>query len=232
MKYFFALLALLMCFSLSAQSVEITQDAEGNYFLTTVEVSENGTDSPDTVKTTSYLSDSTGVAQAIRNIDATWANEDIRLLRRIQALNQDFRSRQLNLQAVALGVNLDSLNDAAYIAPLLVDTMRLVLFTNRLSDSDLAAWTSEANPPNLIRLDIEAGLRPNGTYRIDFGLGGTQRIKMLSSQSFELVSVPGLGQFYLESESEDRMYWRTENIGNPYARIISFKTARNRAPSN
>ena len=209
---------------LSAQQIEIIQSGT-DYHLRITEVLENGTDYPDTMITSTYLGDTATLVQGLRNLDRSWSNEYVRLFSRLQALDHTKRDRDLTNAAASVGVDLDSLNDARYADDLLRDTFRLIVFTNRLSATDLAQWTVAPNPPNRLDFDLVAERRPNGNIRIASPLlvGGFNRISMESPQYFRIRGLPGYAYFYLEGENDRAMRFRSVNVGPPVYRIIVRK---------
>lgn len=225
------LLLLLVCGTLSAQTFSIYQTDE-NYYLRTIETVDNGTSVKDTIVTTRLLGDTSTYENALRNLDATYTNEYVRLVARIQEINQSVRDRELTNAAEAAGVNLDSLNDAFFGRQLVVDTLRLVIFTDRLAAADLLEWTLDLNPPAKLILDAEAEFRPNGNIRLRTTLSGTNRMIMDGKKFFRMINFPGAESFYKESENENLSSWRTANEGLPTMRITSFKVARNRVSAS
>lgn len=217
---------MLVAIPAASQSITITE-LDGNFYLETVEVTENGTDVADTLIVKRFLGDSSALVQTLRDVDATWAGEYVRLLARLQKLDQSTRDRDLTNAASGVGVNLDSLNDETYAAQLMIDTMKMVVFLNRLSPADAALWYPLPNPPNRLVLDVVLERRPNRTLRLlNTGIAGNSRVSMESPLLFQVTNLPGISTFYQESETDRLEVWRTVNVGLPVARIVSYKQAR------
>ncbi len=207
---------------LTAQSISITQD-DDNYYLSTVEISDNGTGIDDTIKTIRYLGDASTFAQVIRDIDAQNDNAYIRQLTRLLEQNYRQYDNELTNAAEEFGVNLDSINDEVYADDLMIDTGRIIVFLNRMSDDDKLLWTLDIDPPNKLVFDAYVERRPNRTLRLnvlDVSLASNQRVRMEGRRHFKVNNLPGASEFYLERETERSRIYRSIELDAPTIKIV------------
>ena len=228
MKHLFCLLLFSLSMGVFAQTIEPYTDGE-NYYLATTTTSDNGTDISDTIRTISYLGDTSNYVQALRDIDASQTNQNVRMLIRLQALSYAAQDKALTDAALEIGVDLDSINNAVYADDLMIDTMKMIVFMNRISETDAALWTLDPNAPNRLVLDVEVVRRNNGNLILEAGIAGNQRVQMESTRLFSVTNLPGASALYLESENDRTRIWRSDNIGPPTIQLISYKEARDRS---
>ena len=221
MKNLFILLLLSLATSLvTAQEYTIYQQGS-DYYLRSVVTVENGTNTDDTVRTVQYLGDSSQLLNSVRNLDIRNINQAVRKIKAYNDLDQQKRDNSLRSAALSFGINLDSLNDLNYANQFLDDSVRLVVFTNRIDTADLSLWTSDPNPPNRLVKKASIERRPNGNIRmyLDVNFGNT-RLRLDGPRYFRISNLPGSEAFYLDSETERFKIWRTANIGRPH--ILMF----------